>query len=273
MASHSRTQPPLALEARTCCDLNVPAPLHRIPWDFALLFILLGVLIPWRGAARVSALLARESFTVADRLATYASTIALQWTLTAFVAWRCYVRGLTLDNLALTGGVVSRTLPVAFGLTLGLAALQLIGLRQTARSQAPPSRLLEVTRRLMPCSLIDSLAFVALAMTAALCEEVLYRGFLFEVILRASSSALAAIVGSSVFFALAHLYQGRKGAITTLVLGAALAASRFWTGSLIPGMAAHLVVDLMAGFLGPHYLRSASGTTEVAPSAQPEGGR
>jgi len=47
--------------------------------------------------------------------------------------------------------------------------------------------------------LIDSLAFLALAMTAALCEEVLYRGFLFEVILRASSSALAAIVGSSVF--------------------------------------------------------------------------
>jgi membrane protease YdiL (CAAX protease family) len=125
----------------------------------------------------------------------------------------------------------------------------------------------------MPCSLVDSLAFVALALTAALCEEVLYRGFLFEVILRASSSSVAALVGSSVFFALAHLYQGRKGAIVTLVLGAALAASRLWTGSLIPGMAAHLVVDLMAGFLGPHYLRSASGTSQVAVSAQPEGDR
>jgi membrane protease YdiL (CAAX protease family) len=253
--------------------LNMPALLHRIPWDFALLLMLLGVLIPWRGAARVSALLARESFTVADRLATYASTIALQWSLTAFVVWRCYVRGLTLENLALTGGALSRTLPVAFGLTLGLAALQLAGLRQTARSQGRSSRLMEVTRRLMPCSLVDSLAFVALALTAALCEELLYRGFLFEVILRASSSAVAALVGSSVFFALAHLYQGRKGAIITLVLGAALAASRLWTGSLIPGMAAHLVVDLMAGFLGPRYLRSASGASQVAASAQPKGGR
>jgi membrane protease YdiL (CAAX protease family) len=56
-------------------------------------------------------------------------------------------------------------------------------------------------------------------------------------------------------FSVAHLYQGRRGLISTFVLGLIFAASRLWVGNLVPAVAGHLAVDMMAGYLGPRYLK------------------
>ena len=68
--------------------------------------------------------------------------------------------------------------------------------------------------------------------------------------------ALAAIV-SSAWFSFAHLYQGRRGVITTFVVGLIFAIVRIWTGSLIPVITAHIAIDLVAGILAPKFLRRA----------------
>jgi hypothetical protein len=36
------------------------------------------------------------------------------------------------------------------------------------------------------------------------------------------------------------------------------AASRLWVGNLVPAVVGHLAVDLLAGTLGPRYLRKTS---------------
>lgn len=229
------------------------------PWDFALIFAALAILIPWRGAARIRSLLARPRISSADRLAIYASTIAFQWLLTGFVAWRCFARGFTLEELALNLHSSALTAMVAAGLVAVLGTLQYVGIRRTAT--LPPnsnSRLRQISIMLMPSSLIEALVFAALAITASLCEEFLYRGFVYAVLDRGTHSFAFAIVGSSLMFSVAHLYQGRRGLISTFVLGLIFAATRFWVGNLVPAVAGHLAVDLMAGYLGPRYLRKNS---------------
>ena len=242
----------------------------NFPWDFALIFAALAILIPWRGAARVRSLLARPRISSVDRLAIYASTIAFQWFLTGFVAWRCFARGFTREELALNLHSSARTAMVAAGIVAVLGVLQYVGIRRTAALPANSnSRLRQISLMLMPSSLIEALVFAALAITASLCEEFLYRGFVYAVLDRGTHSFALALVGSSLMFSIAHLYQGRRGLISTFVLGLIFAATRLWVGNLVPAVAGHLAVDLMAGYLGPRYLRKntqdqASGEQGVA---------
>ena len=107
-----------------------------IPWDFLLILALLATIVPWRGAARMKALLKKPDLTSADRVALYASTIVFQVVIVAVVAWRAAARGLTADELALAGGIPWRTASAAIFVTALLCATQIFSLRRI--SQLPP---------------------------------------------------------------------------------------------------------------------------------------
>jgi len=111
---------------------------------------------------------------------------------------------------------------------------------------------------LMPRSLIEALAFSALAVTAAVCEEFIYRGFVYAALQSATGTVFVPIIGSSVLFSLAHLYQGRRGLLSTFILGLVFAVSRWATGNLIAATVTHLVVDLLAGYVAPGYFAKQS---------------
>jgi len=229
----------------------------KISWDLVVIFLILGVLIPWRGSVRIRKLMARPEIRSAERLVIYASTVAFQWLLAAIVAVLAFWHRISVNDLGLVIQSPVKTALVALGFSFALGLLQYAGIRQTAKLPADaPSRLRDISARLMPRSLIEALAFSALAITAALCEEFLYRGFVFGLLYVASGSWLVALLGSSLLFSLAHYYQGVRGLITTFVLGLIFAGTRMWVGNLIPAMAAHLVVDLLAGYVAPHYLTS-----------------
>jgi membrane protease YdiL (CAAX protease family) len=93
-----------------------------------------------------------------------------------------------------------------------------------------------------------------LAITAGLCEEFLYRGFAMAVLGRTGLPMGVVILLSSILFGLAHLYQGRAGFVSTMVLGILFGISRAALASLVPVMAWHVGVDLVAGIAGPRYL-------------------
>jgi membrane protease YdiL (CAAX protease family) len=237
----------------------------KIPWDFWLIFSVLGVLIPWRGAVRVRRLLRLPQITPMDRLTIYARTIAFQWVLTAIVVWRCLARGLSADDLGFVVHKPVTTALVTGAMLIYFGILQYIGIRRMAAKGASfAPHLRRVSAMLMPRSAIESLGFIALAVTASLCEEFLYRAFAFAAILRSTSSFFLAVLGSSVLFALAHVYQGKRGILTTFILGLIMAASRIWPGSIIPAIFLHLLVDLMAGLLAPRYFNKPLATELVS---------
>jgi membrane protease YdiL (CAAX protease family) len=217
------------------------------------------VLVPWRGAVRVRRLLAQPTLSTSQRLSLYASTIAFQWVIVAVVLWRSSSRHLSPNELGLVVSGFWRTLSVTLVLTAILCVNQWAGLRKIALLPADQRGFLfQFTEKIMPQVSTEVVAFVALACTAGLSEEFVYRGFVFAVFSRllANSSfrVSAAMVASSVWFAMAHLYQGRRGVITTFVIGILFCAVRVWTGSLVPAMAGHIGVDMVAGLWGPRLL-------------------
>jgi CAAX protease family protein len=243
-------------------------------WDFVLIFAVLGILIPWRGSVRVNKLIARPQFSAEDRLSLYASTIAFQWVLTGAIAWRCLARALTPENLGLTVHSPGITAIVTAGMAIALCSLQYFGIRRIASMPIDAvSRMREISLRLMPRSLIEALAFSALAVTAAVCEEFIYRGFVYAVLQTTTGSVAVAIVASSILFSVAHLYQGRRGLVSTFILGLAFALSRWATGNLIAATVTHLVVDLLAGYIAPRYFAKQTASTEDQSTEAVEVGR
>jgi uncharacterized protein len=232
----------------------------KLPWDFILILIVLAIVVPWRGAVRVRALMRRPMLTSVDRIALYASTIAFQWLATAIILWRATAHGYRLADLGLA--LPSPWLTV----TIGLALSALITLNQAAsirRLASLPSDkqgfMRALTLKLMPQNAPERLAFFALVTTVALCEELIYRGFIQRLFLNVSNGSIAiSILGAAFFFSLAHLYQGRRGLVVTFLAGAIFSAVRAWTGTLIPTMAAHFVADLSVGLLAPRLLAQRS---------------
>jgi membrane protease YdiL (CAAX protease family) len=247
-----------------------------MPLDFALILFVLGVLVPWRGTQRIRELLRQPFLSTADRLALYASTLAFQWLLTGVTLWRAVAHRLSLQRLGVAMPDPALVAATATALTLVLLVNQILSLRRLARLPAARQGFLgEMARKVMPQNLVESLAFVALVSTVALCEELLYRGFVFAALQDAvSNSVTFAIIGSSAFFSLAHLYQGRRGLLSTFLVGLLFAGVRAWTGSLAPCIVTHLVADLAAGLAAPRMLRAAAVTPPPAnpiSSTGPEG--
>ena len=197
-----------------------------------------------------------------DRLSLYRSTILLQWLLVAVIAWRCAARSVGAEELGIAAGDPRQVAWVTIVLTGFLCLNQVIGLRRIAK--VPPEQrgsLFAITTKIMPRTQKELLVYAALACTAGISEEFLYRGFVLSAFVRmlmnhASPNTLAAIL-SSAWFSLAHLYQGRRGVITTFVVGLIFASIRIWTGSLIPAVAAHIGIDLAAGICVSKFPRSA----------------
>jgi membrane protease YdiL (CAAX protease family) len=237
-----------------------PVNFIYIPWDFILILLFLATLVPWRGAARMKRLMSKPELSSADRLSLYQSTIFFQWLIVAFVAWRVIARDVSPDELGLSVADPWRILWSSAVLTGALCANQFIGLRKIAALPADKrGSVFAVTEKIMPRSPRESWFFSALAATAGCSEEFLYRGFVYMAFYRmivnyGSPNMLAGIL-SSAWFSLAHLYQGRRGLITTFVVGLILVSVRIWTGSLIPVIGAHIGIDLVAGLYASRVLQ------------------
>jgi membrane protease YdiL (CAAX protease family) len=228
-----------------------------MPWDIWLIFVVLGVVIPWRGRVRLRQLLAKPEVTSAERLSLYRSTITFQWIAVGVAAWRAWAHGFTLQQLGLVFHRPALLTGVAVLGGAGLAALHWLNLSRMGRIRSKARESFQrMAEGILPRSKPETATFLALAATAGLCEEFLYRGFAMAALARGGLPTWIVVLGSSVLFGLAHLYQGRGGLIGTLLLGVVFGGLRVATGSLIPPIAWHAMIDIVAGIAGPRFLLS-----------------
>jgi len=228
-------------------------------WDFGFILAFLAIVIPWRGKLRVGRLMQLPKLTSSDRLGLYASTLISQWLIAAFVMWRALARGVSYTEMGMTVPDPWRIAWVTVALTSILCAGQFAGLKKLA--QLPVEKrgpLFLITEKIAPRTPRESFLFAILAATAGISEEFLYRGFVFSVFVAIyGSSAFATTYGvvlSSLWFSIAHLYQGKRGLITTFVVGIVFVFVRVYGGSLVPVIIAHAGVDLLVGLCIPRFL-------------------
>ncbi|HKW57358.1 MAG TPA: CPBP family intramembrane glutamic endopeptidase [Candidatus Acidoferrum sp.] len=236
-----------------------------MPWDFWLIFAVLGVILPWRGRARLQKLLAEPRLSGRDRLALYASTIAFQWLLTLVAAWRAHSRGLSWADLGLLHLGRAQNLIAATVGAAALASLQWLNLRRMGRTKGrAPALMRQLAERIFPQSRKELALYLLLSLTAGLCEEFLYRGFVMAALAQVGLPAWTVVLLSSILFGLAHLYQGRGGFVSTLVIGTVFGTARIAYDALVPEMAWHTAFDAVAGLVGPRYLLRAEESAGAA---------
>ncbi len=134
----------------------------------------------------------------------------------------------------------------ALGLLVPILGLLVLSRKSPHLARRLQHKLLESGAALLPATSSERRTWVAVALTAGICEELLFRGFLL-LYLAHFFSALprwGAMVISAAVFGLAHAYQGWKGVVGTGLLGLGLAFVYVVTGSLLPSMALHALVDL-----------------------------
>jgi membrane protease YdiL (CAAX protease family) len=198
------------------------------------------------------------------RMWLYRQGIAIQWSLAAVAvalwAWR--------QRPWAALGVVPRLTWGLVGVAVGFTAIAFYILSQRRKALADEEALLRLRRqmrnveRMMPRTAAELRWFGRLAVTAGICEELLYRGYLIWYLASWMAVVPAALV-ASVVFGFGHAYQGPRGIAVTAMVGVFMSAIYLLTGSLFACMVLHALMDLYAG----HMANAAFSREEAAPAA------
>ncbi len=197
----------------------------------------------------------RSDIRLLPRPALYLSAVVSQW----FLALLGF--GVVLGRARGLAGVGFRSVPTpAFFVWTGLlagVALAALGLVLVLEKRGWLPGESDLVHLLLPETRREKFwSVVGLAPTAALCEEFLYRGFLFADLSRRLQSESWGWILSSAAFGLAHSYQGGFGVFRAALLGAWLGYGMLRLGSLYPSMTAHFLIDALAfAWLGPVFLK------------------
>jgi uncharacterized protein len=180
----------------------------------------------------------------------YVAAMLTQWVLSAFLIVHWLMSGRDWLPLGLSTAVTPGAIGVAVGLliVITLMILQTTGANRARFLERARSRL-EHVKALLPHTLTELRWFNAVAVTAGVCEELMFRGFLIWYLAHFTGMVQAALL-SSLSFGIGHAYQGPRYVVITGLLGAFLAGIYLLSGSLILSMTIHALMDLNSGWIG-----------------------
>jgi len=179
----------------------------------------------------------------------YCRTIGQQWTLVALALLLVWWDRRPLAALGLRA---PEGWPLWLGLGLAVVYTVLLANQLRVISGSAPIRArlrarLQPLVPLLPHTAGEIRLWVPLSLTAGLCEEFLFRGYLVWA-LTPWLGAWGAAGASVVVFGLAHGYQGLSFGVRAFAAGAVLGALAMGTGSILPGMLLHALIDLGSGY-------------------------
>jgi membrane protease YdiL (CAAX protease family) len=224
-----------------------------LTWVDHALFAVLAVLFPlWAAVFGMRRLrrAARDELPRA-RMWVYRRAITIQWALALVVAAHWMSQGRAWSEL----GLGLRFTPGLGGVLVGLLIVAIPIVRQRRQAMRDEEMLAQVRHQLsrlellMPHTPRELSWFYRLSITAGICEELLYRGFMIWYLSHAMG-LIPAIVVAGVLFGLAHAYQGTRGMLMTAGVGLFLGGVYLVAGSIYVGMLAHALMDIHSGHLG-----------------------
>lgn len=102
---------------------------------------------------------------------------------------------------------------------------------------------------LLPTTPSERRWWIAVSLSAGICEEIVFRGFVLQYLRGTLEGGMplgfgTAVLLSSAIFGLNHLYQGAGGILRTAILGLACALAAVLSGSLLLPIVLHCLCDL-----------------------------
>lgn len=187
------------------------------------------------------------------RLTMYSETIVMLWLPIGLIAAYMY-----LDNMPLAHiGLVWHW---SLNQMIGLAVIAAITgyfywslKQQNWQDEAEINQLKQQFNDLhwmMPSDKKQTGLFCAgVSVSAGVCEEIIYRGFVLSQ-LSVHLPTYWAVIISSLLFGLGHWYQGGIHILRTAALGALMAICYLLTDSLLIPILLHIIIDVYGGLLG-----------------------
>src|SRR5690606_4219903 len=184
----------------------------------------------------------------ATRIRSYQKTVAWLWAATVLLILTTPLQGLLapLDVPWLAG---RSRLPMLLAVCAGLGAgimLPVLIARRNADARADQLRHLAHVAFFLPVSRVERRWFAAVCVSAGVCEELIFRGFL----IRYAEAVLpglgwtGAILAAALVFGIDHGYQGWKGMVQTTFLALVFTLLFLLAGNLWVPMIAHALLDL-----------------------------
>jgi membrane protease YdiL (CAAX protease family) len=173
----------------------------------------------------------------------YSIAIAFDWVLFAFILWKSdsafarYVARVFQDPRSLLLDI-----PVAVllsGATLSIAPLIVRVLGQAGWVSLEGMR---------PNNGLEIAAWIVAAISAGICEETIFRGYLQQQLSGWAGRLSVGVLGQAAIFGLAHGYQGWKNMTLIFVLGGIFGAFVRLRKGLRANMIAHAGMDILAAF-------------------------
>jgi membrane protease YdiL (CAAX protease family) len=172
-------------------------------------------------------------------------SILVAWALAAYV---CRVGRPRSALASLVGELWTRASRALGDMALAAAAFFLIeacelGAAAFAHGAVAP----ESVRAILPSTQLERGVWVAFAVSVGVSEELVYRGYLRVQLTAFTGKPSLGILFQGILFGVAHLDQGLASAARLAFYGIALGALAAWRRSLLPGMMAHVAIDLASG--------------------------
>lgn len=214
------------------------------------LFVLVAIVYPLIGLQRYRRIEhLPEPLPSGTRLRIYYSLIVSQWLLVALVTLFFAGAGRSLADVGQSlGPRPSGTIVAGSAVLLAFLVLSIFTTQQLRG--ASPSDLPRRMRRagkILPRGGNERFWFALVALTAGVCEEILYRGYVPWAVASWTGNVLLGYGLAAVVFGLGHAYQGRDGMIVTGILGLVFGALAYSVKSLVPGQVLHVAIDLVNG--------------------------
>jgi membrane protease YdiL (CAAX protease family) len=194
------------------------------------------------------------------RVLQYVLTLTWEWLLFAFCLWGAHKSGTGLRELV--GGRWREIEDVLIDLLMAagfwVAAMIVLSLAARLLHLAGGNQLDDVRRQigfLVPRSAREVVLWILLSMTAGICEEVVFRGYLQRQLAALAKNVWAGIVLSGLIFGFAHGYEGARRMMLVGIYGMLFGLLAHFRRSLRPGMIAHAFHDGITGLALRFFLK------------------
>jgi uncharacterized protein len=175
--------------------------------------------------------------------ASYAMLTVFEWATFALILWHSdtafvsYVARTTQDLRSLLLDVPVALLLCAVSFLVEPVMVRVLG--QTGWVS---------TEGMRPGNSLEIAAWIVTAISAGICEEAVFRGYLQQQFSAWTGSMTLGVIGQAALFGLAHAYQGWKNMVLIFVLGCIFGAFVLLRKGLRANMIAHALADSLAAF-------------------------
>jgi uncharacterized protein len=192
-----------------------------------------------------------KSSMASHHLANYAVTLAWEWALAGMAYWGIRLRKTPLRQVlgerrrGLNDFFVDLASAAVFWICSLIVLAALAVILQLFHLESAQKQI----SQLAPASLSEAALWIVLSVSAGICEEFVFRGYLQQQFARATGRTWVGVLVSALLFGSAHGYEGIAGMLMITVYGALFSVLAIKRRSLRAGMIAHGWHDSITGIL------------------------